>query len=100
MRKPTDIFALCTGFQWDYGNEVKNWDKHEVTQQECEQVFCNEPLIVLHDQEHSKAERRYLALGRTDAYRLLFVVFTIRSGQIRVISARDVSRKERQRYLI
>jgi uncharacterized DUF497 family protein len=90
--------AKCTGFQWDEGNATKNWDKHDVSQAECEQVFFNRPLIVKSDTEHSRAEARYVVLGRTDESRLLFVAFTIRGFQVRVISAREMTSNERDRY--
>lgn len=88
------------GFDWDAGNSRKNADKHGVTQAEAEQVFLSEPLLMLHDDQHSVVESRYHALGRTDAGRHLHVTFTLRgSGRlIRVISARDMHRKERARY--
>ncbi len=88
------------GFDWDEGNSRKSADKHEVGQSESEQVFFNKPLIVLNDDKHSELETRYHALGKTDDDRLLHVAFTLRSGitLIRVISARDMHRKERQIY--
>ena len=92
------IFKDLTGFQWDKGNEAKSFIKHKVTEFECEQVFFNKPLLVEEDKKHSKAERRYFVLGKTDFSRRLFVVFTIRKNLIRVISARDMSRKERRVY--
>lgn len=61
-------------------------------------MFFNQPLIVAADISHSEQEDRFYALGRTDANRLLFVVFTIRKDMIRVISARDMSDKERRAY--
>jgi len=61
-------------------------------------MFFNRPLIVKYDMEHSAAEIRYYALGRTDDSRLLFAVFTIRNDLIRVISARDMTQAERRRY--
>ena len=88
----------CTGFEWDEHNSEKNWQKHRVTPSECEQIFFNLPLVVADDERHSLVESRFFALGRTDAGRMLFVVFTIRSRKIRVISARDTSRKERKVY--
>ena len=90
--------AECTGFQWDRGNFLKNWEKHGVHGSECEQLFFNRPLLVVPDTRHSKRESRYYALGQADAGRLLFVVFTIRATLIRVISARDMSHKERREY--
>jgi len=88
----------CTGFQWDKSNIEKNWLKHKVSPIKCEQIFFNEPLLVVEDLKHSQRERRYYALGRTDSGRLLFVAFTIRKNLIRVISARTMSRKERKKY--
>jgi uncharacterized DUF497 family protein len=90
--------SACTGFEWDEGNSEKNWAKHRVTRSECEQVFFNLPFVVADDQKHSHAEPRYYGLGQTDTTRKLFVVFTIRSGLIRVISARDMNRNEKRNY--
>jgi uncharacterized DUF497 family protein len=88
-----------TGFEWDAGNERKN-EKHGVTMAEAEQVFFNEPLLLLPDQLHSQQEVRLHALGVTDDGRRLHITFTLRrSGQtIRVISTRDMHRKERAAY--
>ena len=91
--------AACEGFQWDAGNVVKIWDRHQVTPAECEELFLNLPLVVGSDEEHSAGEERLYALGQSDSGRLMFVVFTIRGQLIRVISARDMSRKERRIYL-
>ncbi len=93
-----DLFKNCTGFDWDEGNVNKNWERHRVSFIECEQVFFNAPLIVGDDEKHSLVERRWFLLGRTDANRFLFVVFTFRNNLIRVISARDMSKKERRIY--
>jgi uncharacterized DUF497 family protein len=88
------------GFDWDEGNSRKSVDKHGVTQAEAEQVFFNEPLLVVEDARHSQREARLHALGRTDLGRLLHVTFTLRQDgtAIRVISARPMHRKERHRY--
>lgn len=99
MVKPRDHVKDCTGFEWDEGNATKNWEKHDVSQSECEQVFFNKPFIIRRDSAHSETESRYYVLGKTDSGRLLFVVFTIREKLIRVISARDMTKKEKQRYL-
>lgn len=89
-----------TGFQWDEGNARKSVDKHGVSQSEAEQVFFNEPLLVVDDARHSRSERRFHALGATSTGRRLHVTFTLREEKtkIRVISARDMHRKERDRY--
>ena len=92
-----DLNAI-TGFDWDEGNKAKNWEKHRVDFLECEEVFFNNPLIVGDDAKHSAQERRYFVLGRSNAGRMLYLVITIRKDKVRVISARDQSRKERQVY--
>jgi uncharacterized protein len=90
-------FDNITGFEWDNGNQQKNV-KHGVAPAEAEQVFLNEPLIVLDDLKHSDIEQRFHALGQTSEGRLLHISFTIRASRIRVISARDMHRKERAIY--
>ncbi|MDP1958058.1 MAG: BrnT family toxin, partial [Rhodocyclaceae bacterium] len=92
-------FAGITGFDWDAGNARKN-EKHGVSTAEAEQVFFNAPLLLLTDDKHSQQEARHHALGKTDDGRLVHVSFTLRkSGSlIRVISARDMHRKERTIY--
>ena len=93
-----DMLKKCTGFDWDQGNSEKNWIAHRVNRNESEQVFFNEPMIVAEDDKHSQNEKRWYLLGRTDSKRLLLIVFTIRVNLIRVISARDMNKKERDIY--
>ena len=93
-----DPLTGCASFEWDEGNATTNWERHKVTQAECEEVFFLEPLLVTDDSAHSRDEARYFALGQTTAARKLFVVFTIRGDRIRVISARTMSRRERRIY--
>jgi len=88
--------ASATGFNWDEANIRKNWEKHKVTPFECEQFFFNRPLVVHASEGRSGKEERFYALGRTNAGRMLFVVFTMRGDQIRVISGRPMSRGERK----
>ena len=98
MARFPDDLTQCTGFEWDAGNAEKNWELHQVSRAECEQVFFNRPLRVAPDERHSQQESRRAALGRTHAGRLLAVVFTVRRTLLRVISARDMSRVERSLY--
>ncbi len=93
-----ELLAECTGVQWDAGNAEKNWRAHRVSQAEAEQVFFNRPVVIAPDLAHSAREARYAALGRTTAGRRLSVVFTIRVTLIRVISARDMGRRDRRLY--
>ena len=98
MTKYRDRLRECTGFQWDEGNATKNRESHDVTQAECEETFFNQPFVVRRDRKHSRTESRLYGLGRTDAGRLLFIDFTIRGDKVRVISARDMTPAENQRY--
>lgn len=98
MVKPERILGNCTGFEWDQGNNAKNWGQHDVSSGECEQIFFNRPLIVKRGKEHSKLENRYYVLGRTNVNLLLFAVFTVRNDKIRIISARDMTGAEIETY--
>ena len=86
------------GFDWSGGNAEKNWDRHKVSPLEAEQVFFNSPLLAGEDAAHSQHERRLFALGQTDEGRELFIAFTVRGRKLRIVSARDMSRKERKVY--
>jgi len=93
-------FEQITGFEWDEGNSRKSADKHDVSQAEAESIFFNDPLIIAEDIKHSEREPRLNALGKTSQNRLLHITFTLRQNGtlIRVISARDMHRKERKAY--
>jgi uncharacterized DUF497 family protein len=82
-------------FIWDKGNNTKNWDKHQVSQEECEDVFNNDPFIL---EASFKSEKRFFAYGETASHIKLFIVFCLRNNDIRIISARKMSRKEREQY--
>lgn len=93
-------FHRVTGFDWDKGNSRKSKEKHDVSQAEAEQVFFNHPLLLLLDDKHSQTEMKYHAYGISDSGRKLHITFTLRECEtlIRVISARDMHRKERMIY--
>ena len=88
-----------SGFEWDEGNARKN-EKHGVSMAEAEQLFFNAPLLLLDDAAHSQQEYRLHALGKTNEGRTLHITLTLRESNtlIRVISARDMHRKERAIY--
>ncbi len=92
-------FERVTGFEWDAGNARKN-EQHGVSRAEAEQVFFDPRLLVVADDRHSQAESRFHGLGATLDARLLHVTFTLRQDgtKIRVISTRNMSRKERSYY--
>jgi uncharacterized protein len=92
-----EVLKGIKGFQWDEGNSGKNERKHGVTDRESEEIFFHSPLVVARSVKGSP-EIRYAALGKTYGSRLLAVVFTIRANRIRVISARPMSRSERELY--
>ena len=94
-------WTRIVGFDWDVGNASKSADKHGVGHTEAEQAFSNEPLLVFADARHSAGELRFHAFGRTSSGRRLQVTFTLRADGtlIRVISARDMSAKERLSYV-
>ncbi len=98
MAARRDPLEGCTGFDWDESNAQKNWERHQVTPEEAEDVFFNQPLVVRGDIRHSEREKRYYALGQTSRGRTLFVAFTVRRKLIRVISARNMNRREEESY--
>jgi uncharacterized DUF497 family protein len=98
VRKPGNPLDSCIGFEWDEWNVSKNWVRHRVTTEEAESIFFHDPLLLRTDTAHSEKEKRYQVLGETVSGRALLIVFTIRKKMIRVISARDMSRKESEAY--
>jgi uncharacterized DUF497 family protein len=93
-----DLFKNASGFDWDKGNRDKNFLKHRVTNEECEEVFFDPRKRIIRSELRIGREKRYLLMGRTGKGRSLFIVFIIRRNKIRVISARDLNRKERRFY--
>jgi uncharacterized DUF497 family protein len=87
--------AAVEGFDWDEHNSTKVWTKHAVSPHECEEVFLGTPRVVA-DAAHSGAERRFVAFGATATGRRLAVIFTLRGARLRVVTARDQSRRERR----
>jgi uncharacterized DUF497 family protein len=88
----TDQIGVVCALLWHTG------DGPTITDAECEEIFFNDPLVAGADPKQSKRERRYYALGQTDAGRPLFIAFTIRKNLIRVISGRDMTKKELRKY--
>lgn len=96
--KVEDLLSQIEGFEWDEGNGDKNWRKHNVSYKECQEVFNNIPLMLKFDELHSKTEKRFQALGKTNKGKRLFLAFTFRKNKVRVISARNQSKLERGVY--
>jgi uncharacterized protein len=90
------VWEKIEGFEWDKGNKDKNWIKHRITIKEAEEVFFNKPQSVFDDIKHSQKEKRYTIVGKNNSGKLLTVFFTLRNNKIRIISARNQSKKERR----
>jgi uncharacterized DUF497 family protein len=84
-------------FEWDKHNIEKNEKRHGIFFKESEEVFIDDPVFY-EDIKHSITEKRFQCIGVTKKNRLLFISFTIREQNIRIISARSASRKERKQY--
>lgn len=92
------VFREPVEFEWDQGNIDKNFRRHGVRNEECEEVFFDPAKRVLKDPFHSDREKRYIIIGKTKRQRVLFLVFTTRGKKTRVISARDLNAKELHLY--
>lgn len=92
------LIAKPIKFHWDKGNVNKNLKKHKVTDAECEEVFFDQRKIISKDPLHSNKEKRFILLGKTKSERSLFTVFTVRNNKIRIISSRDINKKEYKLY--
>lgn len=93
-----NLIKRVNEFEWDKGNTDKNFLKHNVSNEECEEVFFDNQKRLYRDALHSDKESRSIIFGKTKRGRLLFIVFTVRNEKIRVISARDANKKERNLY--
>jgi uncharacterized DUF497 family protein len=89
---------LLTGFDWDDGNIYKNERKHGLNYKLIEEVFFNEPLLIVEDFQHSEDECRCVEFGKDNRSTKIMVVFTVRDNLIRVISAREMTKKEKKFY--
>lgn len=87
-------FVKPIEFVWDKGNQDKNWRKHKVANNECEEAFTDKNKKIYKDELHSDGEKRFILLGKTKKRRLLFVAFTQRGKKARVISARDINKQK------
>ncbi len=85
-------------FEWDQDKAASNLSNHGVSFDEAKTVF-NDPLYVdFFDPDHSYNEHRYIIIGQSIANRLILVAYTEREDAIRLISAREATRKERKNY--
>ena len=85
-------------FEWDAAKAQLNFEKHGVSLEEALTVFGDTLAQVFDDPQHSVEERRELIVGHSTAQRLLVVSFVGRSEAVRIISARNATRREREAY--
>lgn len=88
-----NVLGKVAEFDWDTGN-LEHIQKHNVNESECEEVFFDEKKVIFKDILHSELEERFILLGKTKKDRLLYIIFTKRGEKIRIISARDINKKE------
>ncbi len=94
-----NVLPQPIAFEWDKGNIDKNLKAHNVTNQEAEEAFINEPVFSFQDDKHSSpSEKLGMIWGSTKKGRRLTIIYTVRNNIIRVISARDMNKKERREY--
>lgn len=89
---------MKVSFEWNPGNNIKNYTKHGISCEEAESVFQDEKRLDFPDPLHSHSEDRFITLGKSNRPRILFVAWTLRRKSVRIISARPASRKERKVY--
>lgn len=85
-------------FEWDPDKAASNVSKHGVSFEEAQTVFQDDLFVAFEDPDHSQAEHRLIIMGQSTERRLLVVAYTERRGRIRLISAREATRKERRAY--
>ena len=85
-------------FEWDKNKAAKNLSKHGVSFEEAKTVFDDPLYVDFYDPDHSEKEERYLIVGESNRRRLLIVSYTEKEKAIRLISAREVTRSEREAY--
>jgi len=85
-------------FEWDPRKARINLRKHGVSFTEAGTIFGDELAITVSDPDHSDNEDRYITIGWSDRRRLLIVSHTDRGDQIRIISARELTKAERKEY--
>jgi hypothetical protein len=85
-------------FEWDEAKAAANLAKHAVSFEEARTVFDDPVYVDLYDPDHSQDESRYIIIGLSRQGRLVLVSYTARDAIIRLISAREVTRGEREAY--
>jgi uncharacterized DUF497 family protein len=92
------IEMVAANFEWDEDKAKTNLRKHDISFNEAKTVFEDAYSLTLDDPTHSILEDCFLTIGYYSQNRLLLVVHTERQGNIRIISARRVTKHERKIY--
>lgn len=85
-------------FEWNPEKAQTNLRKHRVSFEEAQTVFNDPMFITVLDVEHSITEDRYITIGQSNRNRILLIAHAEKNGRIRIISAREVTRYERNFY--
>lgn len=85
-------------FEWDKNKAEKNLGKHRISFDEAKTIFDDPLYVDFYDVDHSAEQERYLIVGRSNRGTLLIVSYTEREDSIRIISAREVTKSEREAY--
>ena len=85
-------------FEWDEAKAAANLAKHGVSFEEARTIFDDPLYVDFYDPDHSEAEHRYIIIGQSDQDRILLTSYTERGDIIRLVSAREVTRSEREHY--
>lgn len=93
-----NIFEADLEFDWDQGNLDKSWLKHQVSNQKSQEALLDPRAFLTQDFKHSTTETRYQLLAQTMSGKQLAIYFTLRNNKIRIISARPMSKKEKDQY--
>jgi uncharacterized protein len=95
-RGPATLFSV--EFEWDPKKAALNLRKHGISFDEAATVFGDLLGTTVPDPDHSLAEHRYITIGMSNRHRLVMVAHTERRERIRIISARELTRSEREAY--
>ena len=85
-------------FEWDPNRAVRNFQKHKVSFEEAATVFRDALSMTVPDPDHSMEEDRHITIGFTNRFRLLMVAHAERGDRVRIISARELTSRERKQY--
>ena len=85
-------------FEWDPGKARQNRRKHRVSFQEAATVFGDPLAVTYPDPDHSISEQRFVTVGMSSAGRVLIVAHVDRDENVRIISSRKTTQRERKHY--